>query len=145
MPVASLVVDIGLFNLSVVVLELHEDLAILFVVGEAGFLLELVSPKVRIVTPATSESVNTVRVSHFDESDAVAKPNNTMSCEGMTEVQTITVSVRVVGACSSSLHNVMSAVMELKLLPKGINVQSIVHYGVTRSTRKSLDGHQRIA
>ena len=92
-PVGSLIVDIGLFNLSVVVLELHEDLAILFVVGEAGFLLELVSPKGRIVTPATSESVNTVRVSHFDESDAIAKLNDTKSCEGMTEVQTITVSV----------------------------------------------------
>jgi len=64
-PVAGLIVDIGLFNLGVIVLELHEDLTILFVVGEAGFLLELVSPKIRIVTPATSEGVNTVRVSHL--------------------------------------------------------------------------------
>ena len=55
MPVVGLIVDIGLFNLRVVILELHEDLTILFVVGEAGFLLELISPKVGIVTPATSE------------------------------------------------------------------------------------------
>lgn len=54
-PVVGLIVDIGLFNLRVVILELHEDLTILFVVGEAGFLLELISPKVGIVTPATSE------------------------------------------------------------------------------------------
>ena len=86
-----------------------------------------------------------MRVSHLDESDTVAKRNDTKSCEGMTVVQTITVSVVVVGACSASLHHVVSAVMELKLLPKAINGQISVRQVLARSTRHSLDRHQRVA
>ena len=60
-----------------VVFELHEDFTVLLIVLEASLSLELISPELTVVTPATSESVCSVRVSDSDKSDTIAQSNNT--------------------------------------------------------------------
>ena len=76
-PASCVIVDHSLRHLSVVVFELHEDFTVLFVVLEVSLSLELISPKFTVVTPATSESVCSVRVSDSDKSDTIAQSDNT--------------------------------------------------------------------
>ena len=60
-----------------VVFELHEDFTVLLVVLESSLSLELISPEFTVITPATAETVSSVRVSDSDKSDTIAQSDNT--------------------------------------------------------------------
>lgn len=76
MPVGDIVVDVGLLDLGVVVVEGHPDDAIRSVWGVTNLILQGLSPVSTSVAEIACETIFTVRVSHLDEISAVVESQN---------------------------------------------------------------------
>lgn len=111
-PSSCVIVEVSYTHLLVIVLKLHEDDTVSFVVGEASLGLELFSPELTVIAPTTCEGVLTVRVSHLDKSHSIAQSNDAESGKGMVVEETILVFVcfcRLV--TGGTLHDVAILIM----------------------------------
>lgn len=104
-------------DLSEVVLKLHEDEAVLLVVGRTDFISEPGGPEIALVTPSTMEAIFAPRVSHLDQFYAVAQSESTEDTVGVALNQTKFVRFLIIRSWSTSDDHIVLAVVMGQFCP----------------------------
>ena len=136
MPSGDIVVDVGHFNLGMVILDGHPDDTILLVGGVTHFVLQGLSPVATEVTVAAIEAVSAPWVSHLDKSVSIGELLNAKSDIGVALDKTITVVRCIVIARGSSLEDVVLAVVLSQMVPKLIHTDIAVPVAFEGTTMK---------